>query len=309
MELAFDVCIQVIIIFLLMGIGFIFNKKGKFTDEGIKQITNILLTIVTPCVLIDAYQKKVFTARLLKELLIAAGLSLAVQIIAVIIGMLIFKKDKNEHYRINIFSTAYSNCGFMAIPLLSATLGDDGIFFGSAYLAMFSLLSWTHGLYVISGKRSEISAKNLLKNPGVAGTAIALLLFFMKISLPQVISQTVSYVAGLNTPLAMFVLGTYLVGINFRKIFSEKTVYICLFLRLIAVPAVAVLIASFIKTNPLIVKSVIIPAACPVAAICTLFSAKYGKDASYATEIVASSTLISIITIPLIIILATFAGI
>ncbi len=309
MDLALDVTIQVIIIFLLMGIGFIFNKTGKLTSEGIKQITNILLTIVTPCVLIDAYQKKVFNQQLLKELVFAAGLSLVVQLAAILIGKLIFKKDEQEHFRINIFSTAYSNCGFMAIPLLSATMGEDGVFYGSAYLAVFSVLSWTHGIYVISGERSEISAKNIIKNPGVMGTVIALLLFFLKINLPSVLSQTVSYVAGLNTPLAMFVLGTYLVGINLKKIFSNRQVYLCLFLRLIAVPLIAVIIAAFIKTNPLIVKSILIPAACPVAAICTLFAAKYGKDAAYATEIVASSTLVSIITIPVVIILASLAGI
>lgn len=308
MELALDVTKQVIIIFLLMGIGFIFNKSGKLTKEGIKQLTNILLTIVTPCVLIDAYQKKVFNQQLLYGLLIAVGLAIFTHVIAILIGMLVFRKDSKEHYGINIFSITYSNCGFMAIPLLSATLGEDGVFFGSAYLAVFSVISWTHGIYVISGDRSEISAKNILKNPGVIGTTVALILFFLKISLPSVISQTVGYVAGLNTPLAMIILGTYLVGMNLKKIFTNKSIYLCLFLRHILVPILTIAFAYLINADETIFRSVLIPAACPVAAVCTLFAAKYDKDASYATEIVSASTLVSILTIPLVIILASLVG-
>ena len=133
MELARDVGIQVIIIFILMAIGFILTKSGNLSEKGIKEITNIVLSLVTPCVLINSYQQKVFNSSLAIDLLYAALFSFAVQIVAVIIGMIIFRKDKKEHYRINIFSTAYSNCGFMAIPPICQNSTDNHKFFQKMY--------------------------------------------------------------------------------------------------------------------------------------------------------------------------------
>ena len=308
MELAKDVSIQVIIIFFLMAIGFIFTKTGKLSEKGIKEITNIVLTIVTPCVLINSYQQKTFNADLAKELIFAAAISLVVQIFAILLGMLVFKKDSKEHFRINIFCTAYSNCGFMAIPLLQATLGDNGVFYGSAYLAVFSILSWTHGIYLMSGNKKEISFKNLIKNPGVIGVVVALFLFVFNIKLPLVVGNTVGYIADLNTPLAMIVLGTYLVQIKPKDFIQDKDIYLSMLTRLLIVPLAGILISLIVPIDSSIKMAVLIPAACPAATVSALFASKYNKDADYACEVVSISTLLSVITIPVIIIIANIVG-
>ena len=308
MELAKDVGFQVIIIFLLMGIGLVLTKSGKLSEKGIKEITNLVLSIVAPCVLISSYQQKVFDMSVATNLLYSALFALAVHIVAIIIGMLVFKKDKKGRYRISIFCTAYSNCGFMAIPLLKATLGNDGVFFGSAYLIVFTILSWTHGLYLISEDKNEVSAKNLIKNPGIIGTVIALSLFVFNIKLPSLILETVDYMAALNTPLAMMVLGTYLLQIRFKKIISNKDIYLSLLARLVIVPIIGIGIALFLPIDTSVKMSILIPAACPAAAASALYATKYNKDADYACEVVSVSTLVSIITIPLIIIIANMAG-
>lgn len=302
MELSRIVFIQVMIIFVLMGVGFVCSKEKLIDEKGTRQMTDILLMIVMPCVLIKAYQKE-FSPELIMGLLLAAFFALIIHVVGIVISTLIFKKEESLKYRVSIFSSVYSNCGFMAIPLLSAAVGSDGVFYGSAYLAVFTILNWTHGICLYSGSLKEISIKRILKNPGIIGTVIAIILFVAGIKLPYVIGESVSYIAALNTPLAMIVTGAYLTKVDFKKALKNTSIYGVSVLRLVVIPIIAVIIAKLAGIEPLIAKSVLISAACPTAAIAALFATKYNLDSTYAAEAVSVTTILSVITIPLVILL------
>ncbi|MDP4132811.1 MAG: AEC family transporter [Bacillota bacterium] len=306
MDIALNVTTQVVIIFLLMAVGFVLSKMKIVTETGVKQMTDILLFVVTPCVLVNSYQDKIadFSQNLILGLAAAAVFSILIHLIAIIIATLYFKKEPTGNYKVNIFATIYSNCGFMAIPLLQAVLGKDGVFYGSAYLVVFTILYWTQGLCVFSGSRKSLSVKKLLLTPGIIGSFVALILFLLRIELPYILKDTIERLSTLNTPLSMVVLGTYLAKINLKKAFCHKPLYSVLFFRLLLIPIISIFVLWAINRvypmSEMISQSVLIPSACPVAAVAALFAAKYGNDASYASELVAISTLVSIITIPLI---------
>ncbi len=302
MELSRIVFIQVLIIFILMGVGFVCSKAKLIDEKGTRQMTDILLMIVMPCVLIKAYQKE-FSPELIMGLLLAALFALIIHVVGIVISTLVFKKEESLKYRVSIFSSVYSNCGFMAIPLLSAAVGADGVFYGSAYLAVFTIITWTHGICLYSGSLKEISIKRILKNPGIIGTVIAIILFVTGIKLPYVIGESVSYIAGLNTPLAMLVTGAYLTKVDFKKALNNASIYVVSLLRLVVIPIIAVIIARLAGIEPLIAKSVLISAACPTAAIAALFATKYNLDSTYAAEAVSVTTVLSVITIPLVLLL------
>lgn len=302
MGLSGTVFIQVLIIFILMSVGFIASKANLLKSDGIKQITDILLMFVTPCVLINAYQKE-FSPSAAYELAVAAVMSLLIIGLTIIIATLLFRKESSLKYRVSIFGSVYSNCGFMAIPLLSATMGTDGVFYGSAYLAVFTILYWTHGICLYGGSTKEIEIKRIITNPGIIGTIVALVLFFCRIELPYVLKQSVEYIADLNTPLAMLVMGSYLTSVNFKKALANKSIYIVTALRLVIFPVLAIALLKILHIAPDIAKSVLISASCPTAAVAALLAAKYDLDAVYATEIVSVTTILSIVTIPLVLIL------
>lgn len=302
MELSGTVFIQVLIIFILMSVGFVISKVKLLTEEGKKQMTNILLMIVTPCVLINAYQKD-FTKEAAKQLGIAAVMSFLLIASTIIISTIIFKKEETLKYRVSIFGSVYSNCGFMAIPLLAATMGSDGVFYGSAYLAVFTVLYWTHGICLYGGSLKEIEIKKIITNPGIIGTLIAVILFVCRIKLPYVIKESVAYLADINTPIAMLIMGSYLTSVNWKKALSGISIYIVTLLRLIVYPITAILILKLFGVDDGIAKSLLISASCPTAAVSALLAAKYRLDAVYATEIVSVTTLLSIVTIPLVLLL------
>lgn len=312
MDLALKILYQVIIIFLYMSVGFALSKTKKLSDTGVKDITNVLLIVVTPCVLISAYQQKIneFSFSVIKGLGIAALFTIIIHIVAIIISTLFYKNDGQEKYKVNRFAAVYSNCGFMAIPILSSVLGTDGVFYGSIYLAIFTLFYWTHGVLVFSKSKSSVSLKSLFFNAGVIGTFAALALFLLKIQLPGILSDAVSGIADLNTPLSMIILGTYLANVNWKQAFSKASLYTVSLLRLLVLPFIFILIIMAIRliipVDPLIVQAVLIPAACPVAGVTALFAAKYGSDATYASELVAITTLFSIITLPIMMVISTY---
>lgn len=306
MELAITVAIQVLIIFVLISVGFILTKTKIINDKGVKQLTDILLIAVTPCVIIKAYQRE-FHAELLKGLLLAMLASVIIHIIASVVSVLFFRKENTVKYRVSRFAVICSNCGFMAIPLLSAALGNDGVFYGSAYLVVFTLFYWTYGVYICTEDVKKcFSFRAIVFNPGVIGVIIGLVLFFAQIELPYVLSESVSYMASLNTPLAMLILGSFLEKVDIKNAVKNIGLYCVCFLRLILIPFISILVLWFLKIDTEIAKTVLICAACPVATVTSLFAAKFELDSIYASETVAVSTVLSIITIPLTIIVSSY---
>lgn len=306
MELGFTVGYQVGIMFILIIIGFIVYKVKLISEAGIKDMSNLLLMIVTPCVLIESYQRE-FDSELAKQFGIAVLLSIAVHIIAIVVAKLVFAKQKTpELKKITSYTSIYSNCGFMGIPLLSAALGSEGVFLGSAYLAVFCIFYWTHGLFLYTGDKKYFLSKEAILNPGVIGVVIGLVLFFTGVELPDIIMAPISGLAALNTPLAMIVIGSFLAKANLGRALRNPGVYLVSFARLLLIPMLVLILLFVTKTDKLTGTAILLQAACPSAAIGSLFAVKYGLDPVYPAEIISITTILSIITIPLIVFISSF---
>ncbi len=294
---------QVLVLFVLIGIGFICGKKGILTDLSSKKITDIVLYVVTPCVMISAFQRE-FSMELLGNILITALCAAAIMIGTIFIALIVLH-DKNEgRQKVMRFAAIFSNCGFMSLPLQKAILGDDGWFYGSIFVAVFNIIIWTYGLVMMSGDKKQLSIKKLIFNPGIAGVVIALILFIFSIKLPYVIAQPVDYLAALNTPLPMLIIGFYLSQANFKKAFTDSKAYLTMGLRLVAVPLASTFVMALFGVDPTIMVTCIIASSAPTAATTTMFAAKFGRDVELSVSIVASTTLVSIITMPLVVALA-----
>ncbi len=299
MELSIQVFNQVVVIFILMMTGALLYKLKILSDDGSAQMTKLLLNVVMPCVIIDAFQTE-FNPEILKSLLIATGLSVVLHIIAIVLAALLFHKNTPKN-AVNIFGSVYSNCGFMGFPLLTAVFGSEGIFYGSAYFTIFTVLSWTHGVYIYGKKEAELNVKKIILNPGIIGVIIGVSLFLIRIELPYVAGESIGYISMLNTPLAMLVLGTHMAKIKLKDITDKLNLTLVTLLKLVLVPMAGIFIARFFGITGDVTGAVIILAACPTAAVSTLFASRYNCDAVYSTVTVVITTLLSIISLPLLI--------
>lgn len=297
---------QVFIMLILIIVGFVLYKNNIITKSGTKDMSGILLNLVTPCVLIKAYQID-FNAEIVKELIMSFALSIFIHGVYIALSYIIWRFEKDDEKRINgIFTGVYSNCGFMGIPLLAATMGDKGVLLGSAYLATFNILVWTHGLCMYGRSIKLLSVRNIIKNPGVIGVCLALVLFFARIRIEGPAKDIIGYFASLNTPLAMLLLGTYLARDNILKAFRSPGLYIVILLKLFAFPLISAAIFALLGTDEFLATTLVLCAACPAAAISAIFAEKFNLDTGYPSQIVSVTTLLSVLTLPLVTLMMTF---
>ena len=306
MENLVTVARQVAILFVLMGFGAAMRKAKFFKDNAIDGIVNVLILVVTPCLIIDVFQRP-FDPSMLKGLGIAFALAVSIHI-ALIVAVRAVVRHRNEDVRRPLLLAAvFSNAGFIGIPLEQAVLGDGGVFYGIVYIVVFNLFIWSWGYRVM--KREECKAGNkakIIANPGTVGLALGAPLFFFSVKLPEVIGAPIHHMANLNTPLAMIVIGYCLVGARFGRVARIGPVYAAAFVRLIACPllAIAALYPFRGALDRNMMLAMVIAASAPVAAMVSMFATKFGRDVDVSVAIVSGTTLLSILTMPVVIALA-----
>ena len=303
---------QVAILFVLMGFGAAMRRAGLFKENAIDGIVNVLILVVTPCLIVDVFQRP-FDPSMLKGLGCAFALAALVHVIMIVLsGLVLRHRDENVRRPLRL-AAVFSNAGFMGVPLEQAVLGDVGVFYGIVYVVVFNLFMWSWGLRTMcaegtwkgGGGKGPMNLKMWI-NPGTVGIALGLPLFFLSVKLPTVIGVPIHHMANLNTPLAMIVIGYALAGAKFGKVLRTGAVYVATVLRLVVCPLLAVLalypFRRMLDRNMMLAMAV--AASAPVAAMVSMFAAKYRRDVDVSVTIVSGTTLLSILTMPVDIALA-----
>ena len=288
--------------FLYMFAGYILFRTEKLTIRGSRDIAAILVWLVIPAVIVNSFCVEFSRLKLIQlaesALISALGIG-----IAMIIAAVIFRKHPVDN-----FGCAFSNAGFVGIPLVQAALGNEAVFFIVAIVAMMNMLQWSYGVKVITGERSMIGLKHLIINPIFVSIIIGLFLFITGAGahLPDIISSTLNGISALNAPLAMLVLGSYLAQSDMKKMFTSAHLYWVSAVRLLLIPAVTLLAFRFIPVEHSIFLTVFIALSTPAGANVAVYANLYDADYPYACQVVAITTLISIITLPLMILISSF---
>lgn len=302
MNSALIIAFQAGVMLILLFFGYFLYKK-KFLDENSsKQLSNIVITIISPIVIFNAYQTE-FNPELLKGLLTAIALAFVTQGFFVLAARVIASKG-GDNSEVERFAVGYSNCAFMGIPLAEATYGKEGVFFLTAFITAFNVFMWTHGVVLMSGKK--FSAKGLVKivlSPAILSIILGLVCFFTGFRVPEIIRQPLNYLGALNTPVAMIVSGATIAMTGIKSCFTNKRVYFLQAFRLIVLPMIVAVGYAFARrfgANETAVGSILVAAAAPTASATIMFAHKFGKNAGYASNHFAASTIMSIATMPLI---------
>lgn len=293
---------QVVILFILVFVGFLANKIKIFSSKTIKEITNFVLYIVVPCTVVNSYCRK-FDMNMLRLLLITLSAAVLSFILYGIIASIIIRDKDKSRQKLLRFGAIFSNAGFMAFPLLQAILGDIGLFFGAAYTSIFNIVVWTYGKILIGGTVKDITVKSVFVNPGIIGTVIGVIVFVFSIVLPPVIKKPIEYLASLNTPLPMFVLGFQLANSKFN--IKGVSVYMSLFMKHLLMPALMMMGLYLCGISGDVLVAMVISVAAPSATMTSMFAEKFNpQTTSLAASYVSVSMILSIITMPVMIGLA-----
>lgn len=288
---------QTLTMAIYMLVGFALFKGGKITKEGSKSLANLLVWLIIPAVIINS-----FCVELSLEKLRALGLSALLAAVALAVSAAIshfaFKKSPVDN-----FAAAFSNCGFMGIPLVRAGFGDEAVFLLVGFVVLLNLLQWTYGAALLKGDKGAVSLKGVLLNPITVGTAAGLVLFVTGLGsrLPGVLGGAIGGLAALNSPIAMLVLGIYMAQTSLKETVTSPRLYVLSAVRLLLIPAVTLALLTPLPVDLTMKYVILLGASAPVGANVAVYAQLYGKDYSYACRTVVLSTVLSILTLPVLV--------
>lgn len=301
---------QVLVLFLLIIIGFAASKKKLIDDYGTKQLSTVVLYITLPALIIRSMQFD-FSMQLLGESAAMVGISAITYTTLIALSYLLvrFTGAKNREKDVLQASMIFPNVGFMGYPIVFAVFGETGVFYTALFNMLFDLLMWTVGVHILS-RSSDITdetshLRKALLNPGTLAVITGFSLFVFGIKLPQAADRTLEYLAGATTPIAMVTVGAILSRTNIKSIFTNKGLLITAALKMIVLPLLVVGalnlsgLTGYFRSIPAIIIAM------PVAANVAILSARYDSDYSLASQSVFLTTLISLITIPLVVMLVS----
>lgn len=296
---------QIIQLFIMIFMGFIIVKAKLLKAEDSKILSVIVLYLIIPCVIINAFQVD-YIPQTVKGLLIALAGSVMTQVILLIVVSILGRVfHLNE---VEVASIYYSNSGNLIVPIVTFILGKEWVLYGCVFMSVQLVFIWTHCKKIIS-RESTYDWRKIVLNINMISIAIGIVLFLTRIHLPAIINNTLSAVGSMIGPASMIVTGMLFAGMDFKQIFANKRVYFVSFFRLIIVPVIALFLikcsqlSTFSSNGNKLMLIVFLAIITPSASTVTQMCQVYENDSQYASAINVVTTLLAIVTMPLMVML------
>ena len=290
---------QIATMVIMIFVGVICYKTRLISDQGSKELSGLLMKVISPLILFMSFQRE-YEPEMLKTLLILFLVAAGTCIVPIVLAHFLIPKSWKE-YEIDRFSLTYANAGCMAIPIVSHVFGQEGLFYLSAYTTVVSFFSFTHGICLLTGGGGQIHAGQVFKNvcnPMILCIMAGFLCFVCRISLPERLGDALAGIGNMNTPVAMLLAGVTLAQTPFREVLLNRRIYWISFLKLLVIPAVLGTMIKFLPIPEDCKTIMMIACSTPVAIAVVSFSHQYEKNARYASALYAVMMILSVVTIP-----------
>ena len=289
----------VISLFLIILVGVYAAKRKIITKEINKGLTNILLKITLPCLVVSSFIFDL-SDKLKGNIIKCFIYSPLVLLISIVVSYIFLLPIKGGKKIIIQFANVFSNCGFIGFPIVFSIYGNEGVIYASIFNLFFTVFLWTYGVILFNGKMKREDIKQVLLNPAIIAVIIGLIIMILGVNIPNVLSSTLDLVGNMTSPLSMIIVGVILGNAKIIFYLKDKSIYYSAFLKLIVMPCIIILILKIINDNSLVSKTLIILTAMPAAAMTSILAESFDKESEYSAVIVFITTLFSLITFPIL---------
>jgi len=296
----FVVSEQSVIIFLIMGIGYLLGRVGIMTEESEENCSAICLYLTGPAITIFSFQRA-FDFQLLNGFLLAIVMSAASILFCSVVARNTIRGNTPAETNVFRSSIIFTNCGMIGFALQSALYGPEGIFFGVAYSCVNSILTWTYGIMLLSGGQDTMNFRKIFLNPGILSAVVGLLMFFGSVILPGPLYTVDQLIGNMHLPLCMLVMGCRLSRIRIRQLFSGTLLWLTALESLLLLPLLCMTAFWLLGIRGMIPVVTLISIACPAGAVTTMFAIHYHNNANLSIKLVSMQTLLSLITLPILV--------
>lgn len=314
-NLVFPLVSKILSLLVLVGAGVVLVKTKLLKKEDSVALSKISVFLLSPCVIVSSFSMKV-DGKAGQSLLLCFFYAILANFLFLFLGTLLRKPLHLSP--VEEMSMEYTNCGNFVLPIVASVLGEEYLLYVSAYITVYNLLVWTHGIHLFQGKaeqtKEEKSKENaflkILFNPNILAILFGVFLFFTKISLPAPISLAISDLGKMIGPISMLITGIILGSMSFKKILSYRRIYMVTAFRLLFFPFIYLLLISVLSRidgfldNPVLFLVTFLSAMAPAAANVSQFAILYGKEEEYASCINIFTTLCTIFSVPILVYLS-----
>ena len=287
---------QIAVLFLIMGLGFLIVKLGIVKTEDSRVLSMVTIYLVLPCVTIHAFQIE-YSTKIRNGFLLAVAVAILIHVVLFVVCGILRKLLKMDE--VETASLIYSNAGNLILPLVTSILGEEWVIYASGFLCVQTIIVWTHGQ----------SLKKIVQNINLIAILTGLVFFLCNIHLPKIIDSMTSSLAGMIGPISMVMIGMLLAGVDWKLVFGKRRIYGIVFLKMIVVPGIITLCLKLaaplipMENAKTILLISLLAVIAPTAVTITQMAQLYKRDAAYASSINVFTTLVCIVTMPLMVML------
>ncbi len=283
-------------LFLLLLAGFLFRRF--IVDEAFqKGLTDVIIDLILPCNIITSFMVKM-DRELLRGSLYTLAISLINQVCSLLLAALLFRWCTKENQPVMKYGMLCSNAGFLGTPVAEGIWGTEGVLLAAVFLIPQRIFMWTAGINFFESRSKTNPVLKLLKNPCIDAVFIGLILMITQFQLPTVLDHAISTFSHCNTGMSMFLIGMVASKIK-PKDFMDKEILYLSAIRLILLPLTVLCCCRLLHVDALSTGVSVILTAMPVGGTTSVLAAKYDRSPEFAAGCVATSTILSLIAIPL----------
>lgn len=335
--------VSVLLLVAMAVPGYLLIKSKMLPQKAITYLSVLLLYVSQPFLSIRSFLEVSYTPQLAVNLAIVFGVSLAGQAVIFGVMWLVLRRRFDDPQqtaelirdgfiggdsytaepalkaavarsvsgranRAMVLASAFGNVGFFGVPVLQFLFPDahDAIAYSAVFIVTLNLMSWTVGSYLLTGDKKHVSLKRALINPQTVTLVISLPLFFAGVSagdLPDTINTVIDYLADMTAPLCMIILGMRFALAPVVQLFTDFRVYVASFIKTLVFPLLVYVVLMPFQMEEMLRVSLVLLSGMPAATINLNLAELYGADQKAAANSILMSTVLSIVTIPLLMLL------
>jgi predicted permease len=282
--------------------GYLLIKTKALGEQHIKAFAKMLLFVCQPALAIMSFNGVDCTPSLLRDIGIFFIVTLFAQVAIIFTYSFVFKKkiEKDKAHKICAIASACGNVGFLGIPLLEYLIPNhpEVLVYSASFSMSMNIIAWTLGLVLMTGDRKYISVRSLIVNPATISFFVAFPLFVFGIKLPDLFADYIEIFGRMSTVVCMTVIGMRLGTKSLKRIFADTRIYYAAFSKLIVFPIIGALLFALMPVPQEVKSAAFILCCCPAAAMIQSLSETHGGNSEAAANILISTNLICIVTIP-----------
>jgi len=287
-----------LLLFLYLLCGVYLSKRRLIREDNREALVRLMMDVTMPLMVVDAFNKPMTREEIFSSFFVMA-VAFAGCVVTGLIGLVLWRNQPENKKKVLMYASMFSNAGNAGLPIVSLVFGPTGVFLASMYLIPPRILQWTVGLSLFVKPKKGGWVKNVLLNPMVITIYIGVFMMTTGWYITGVFASAIDSLGSMTSPLSMILIGATLANMN-PKVLLDKSVLYTSFFRLIAFPVLIALLLKPFGLEPMIVNVCVILLAMPVASNTAAMAERYGGDYKFASAVVSVSTLLSVVTVPII---------